>query len=494
MDLGKVLQALPTMRGREERNHALGAFVDRLDPYDVRHLQSLLLCKTFQMDVVGSLPLELVAQIFAYIDPVAVYRLQIVSRRWNFILRAPVVLKASLGPWCKNLHISNDLNSEAACVIYQEKAEKLHRFRTGRPYDERLYEMPKESCYSDRSSSTIQLVGDALIWIDPSRRILWTWNLCSGKRKPLFDVPRQTISKFSASTEAIAFATFNNTCYVTIGDETRSFKLPNSAIFKSMHCDGRMVACAGMIGFSAHLYIWDYDTRTGKSFTLGATEPPLAQCSPSPGNVHEIAVLLDSDVRLVTLFSVAHPPSFGTPYRSAAIHYAAYTFTGDQISQGSRSFDDITALELSQFLPVDNENRFALEAETDGRGGMDVNRFEFDRKTAKFTRKEEQLPKHLNRATSWWNDTFFQAVRPKGRKSEAIVCLRDRSNWHYRKLMEPESFENFEADLFQTYHASVLLSDKFAVHLARSELRIFSFDKHFIFPELEDVAGKPLKS
>ena len=79
MDLATLLQRLPKTHGRHHRDNALSDLLHQLDSHDVRHLQSLLKCITFQFDIVASLPLELVALIFSHVDPVATCRLRLVS-------------------------------------------------------------------------------------------------------------------------------------------------------------------------------------------------------------------------------------------------------------------------------------------------------------------------------------------------------------------------------------------------------------------------------
>lgn len=69
-------KALPT---HDARSTALEAFVNELTPYEWRKLHELTSSRTFQFDIVGQLPIELVAHIFSYLDTSTPYRLRLVG-------------------------------------------------------------------------------------------------------------------------------------------------------------------------------------------------------------------------------------------------------------------------------------------------------------------------------------------------------------------------------------------------------------------------------
>ena len=58
---------------------AISALADELSPYEWRQLKALLDARSFQFDIVGSLPPELVFHIFSYLDISTPFRLQTVS-------------------------------------------------------------------------------------------------------------------------------------------------------------------------------------------------------------------------------------------------------------------------------------------------------------------------------------------------------------------------------------------------------------------------------
>lgn len=64
---------LPTAESREK---ALEALLQEIDPYEWRHVHAITSQRSFQTDIIGRLPIELVIHIFAYLDPSTPYLLQ----------------------------------------------------------------------------------------------------------------------------------------------------------------------------------------------------------------------------------------------------------------------------------------------------------------------------------------------------------------------------------------------------------------------------------
>jgi hypothetical protein len=75
-----VVQAFRQKHTNRSRFEALEALTAELTPHEWRALQAKLNTKDFRYDIVGALPIELVASIFARVDVSTPYRLQRVSR------------------------------------------------------------------------------------------------------------------------------------------------------------------------------------------------------------------------------------------------------------------------------------------------------------------------------------------------------------------------------------------------------------------------------
>jgi hypothetical protein len=71
-----MIQAFRELHGNDSRRAALEALTRELSPFEWRDLASRLNARTFQYDIVGNLPVELVTSIFSHLDTSTPYRLQ----------------------------------------------------------------------------------------------------------------------------------------------------------------------------------------------------------------------------------------------------------------------------------------------------------------------------------------------------------------------------------------------------------------------------------
>jgi hypothetical protein len=78
METDALIAAFRRLRN-DGRREVMNALVNELTPYEWRTLKDITGARTFQYDIIGRLPVELVAQIFAYLDTSTPYRLQRVS-------------------------------------------------------------------------------------------------------------------------------------------------------------------------------------------------------------------------------------------------------------------------------------------------------------------------------------------------------------------------------------------------------------------------------
>lgn len=253
-----------------EREQALKALTAELSPHEWRALHATTSSRTFQFDVIGNLPVELVAQVFSHVDVAAPYRLQSVSRRWNNTLKSLHILKASLNQWYQGTVDFQD----ADYALCQKKACKINAFRTGKP--RKVYKITPKDEIKD-----MYLAGNSLIWQNPftagqeapeqqSRSVcvldLATWDL-----RFLGGEGRERIIDIFVSGEIVALTTWTNICYVHELHGKRgykTFRVPNAFYFSNVTCRGRTVACVSVNKHRAAVYIWEYDSQRGISFEI----------------------------------------------------------------------------------------------------------------------------------------------------------------------------------------------------------------------------------
>jgi hypothetical protein len=257
-----AFRLLPTNNSRRD---AVEALVDELTPYEWRTLRNITAARSFQLDIVGQLPVELVAHIFACLDTCAPYYLQRVSPQWRHVLQSPMVLKSSLYSWSSR---AVDLQ-ETDYSLCELRAKQVQAFRQGLPKRYFSIETHEPHCH-------VILVEDTLIWScltlpDSQARVIYVLDIKSWSLQKLQGDARETVHCLFASDQLVGFASKNNVCYVWAldGREKQKFRVPNTALFHSVTCRDNTVACAGCLDDHALVYIWNYDTRRGTSFNIG---------------------------------------------------------------------------------------------------------------------------------------------------------------------------------------------------------------------------------
>lgn len=75
-----LLQAFARLPTSDSRLDALEALIQELTPYEWRFVQSRTSTRTFQFDIIGCLPVELVSHIFSHLDTTTPWQLQHVGQ------------------------------------------------------------------------------------------------------------------------------------------------------------------------------------------------------------------------------------------------------------------------------------------------------------------------------------------------------------------------------------------------------------------------------
>jgi hypothetical protein len=259
-----LIAAFRQLHTNDSRLNAIEALAQELTSHEWRRLKEIAAARTFQIDIVGQLPLELVAQVFAHLDTSTPYRLQRVSRKWRHVLQSPEVLTDSLVSWYS--YTPQLLRADySLCKL---KAEAIHGFRYG---------SPKHHCRINIEHSHGQMIlkEDTLAFTiggqnDTTARTLHLFNIDTWRLHSLNGHARERISQIFISDDIAGFTTDSHVCYVSDLEDhgKHAFRVPSTALFQAVTCRGRTVACAGCLKNHAEVYIWNYDTQQGKSFSI----------------------------------------------------------------------------------------------------------------------------------------------------------------------------------------------------------------------------------
>jgi hypothetical protein len=158
--------------------------------------------------------------------------------------------------------------------LLELKAKAIQAYRHGKP----------KHCFKVVTpvSKHVILMADTLIWSPPpsigsESRIVNLFNITTWEMHTLNGNAREHIHHLFASNQIVGFTTRSNICYVSDlrGRGKRKFKVPNAALFQSLACRDRTVACAGILEDHVLVYIWNYDSQQGRSFTIASDCFPI---------------------------------------------------------------------------------------------------------------------------------------------------------------------------------------------------------------------------
>lgn len=162
--------------------------------------------------------------------------------------------------------------STADADFCRRKALSVHAFQHDRKPDLCFKLIPTSDKKHGYLGSALRLVGHTLILtplIGNELRSIDLFNFKTWRFSSIHGEAREKIEHVVASTQLVAFTTYNHRCYVfdlaTL--EGRKFHLLGQKI-GALHCRERTVAYATPMRDSYLVYIWDYDTRSGISINL----------------------------------------------------------------------------------------------------------------------------------------------------------------------------------------------------------------------------------
>ncbi|EKG20194.1 F-box domain cyclin-like protein [Macrophomina phaseolina MS6] len=257
------------------RRAALDGIVESLTTPEWRELLARLQQRDFRCDIVGSLPVELVSQIFHYLPPNAPFQYQQVCRQWQRVLSSTHVTGCSLDTWYSE-HDPRLAGEEAGLysdhlAVHRWKSDHVKRFREGRPYHGTFYygNWYGRLTAADRSEyPEADFVKDTLAWKE-LRRIV-TFNFRSGEHRSIMTDAREQIYTMKLTENLVAFFTiYSRVCHVYDLDtrERSHFTLMNQNV-EVFAAQGRTVLVASESrtpSWSTRLnvYIWNaLDKRT----------------------------------------------------------------------------------------------------------------------------------------------------------------------------------------------------------------------------------------
>ncbi|KAF2852369.1 hypothetical protein T440DRAFT_421283 [Plenodomus tracheiphilus IPT5] len=500
MEISRFIEAFRALHTTDSRQHALDALAGELTPHEWRALHAVTGSRTFQLDLVGQLPLELVAQIFAYLDVAHPYRLQLVSRQWHHVLKSTTVLTTGLHNWYQNTVDLRNVDY-ASCG---SMAQRIQAFRTFKPHSHfviRLHRYARDPI----------LAGDFVIWKPVSHRStdfersICVLNLTSWKFRELHGDAREGVHSIAASDELVTMATSLNVCYVweLHGRGFKKFRVPSTEYFDCITCRERTVACVGLFEDNISVYIWDFDSQRGRSFEIDRYFPkdhPLGLDSMGPGsyrgvNVEDgwMSLLLQpkssSIIIITTTLAHASETKELAQLDESVIVSSRYTYDGVLVDRSfspphgqhaNSRLPDLMYVQApgpySQLVPVDQRGRYLLPARCLP-SRIQVSNFvwlEFDEHLNQFVTTGQRSGGDLT--TVWWKDTFYESDRD-AREDHSMLKTTVGNTSGFKRTLQTfvEHGENCPEDL--SLFEESFLNENYLVRVGGYGLLVYCFDE-----------------
>ncbi|KAK7514807.1 hypothetical protein IWZ03DRAFT_226085 [Phyllosticta citriasiana] len=326
--------------GPHARRDALDAILGDLTSYEWRDMTNKLLRRSFHCDVVGSLPVELVALIFQHLPPNAPFLYQTVSRRWRDVLSSSHVISSTLAQWYSDADpkLQGEIQGPLQDVYGTQllKAEHAWRFQQNKPCCSRRY-----TCSSSRRSYrdyNAACVGDKICWLDnrESGRLLRLCNLRTGEMTAIAGEARESFLLCTLSRSIVAIlAPRGFYVYDIAKHEKRYFLLPHTGSTNTMALTaGENTVAVGHYRHPrrvADVYLHDAHEQKTRHISVNAPAPPEA-----PEELSLTALLLNEDRRIFTAFFMALERGQNDEFTDYyGLYCVSCSFDGDQLHSDS---------------------------------------------------------------------------------------------------------------------------------------------------------------
>jgi len=201
----------------------LNDIVDSLSGEEWRELQALLNRRSFQLDIIGNLPVEIVALVCSYIDISDATRCLGVSKRWQDLIMQPIVQETFLNQWYNSFELplvgARDLPSKE---LFKLRIDHAARFKKAAPYKtctqsfrndnaERFIGVNSQLTHSHYSHGLL-----AFTMVDPKRQpslrrddILQIHDFRNGEAKTIKTPARELILALTTTQNLIGYITFS---------------------------------------------------------------------------------------------------------------------------------------------------------------------------------------------------------------------------------------------------------------------------------------------
>ncbi|KAL5044446.1 hypothetical protein BDW71DRAFT_99566 [Aspergillus fruticulosus] len=214
-DIITRFKKLDTFPARRTVYHQI---IDQLNPHEWRDVQKRVNERTFQKDILGSLPLEVAVQIIQYLDVNDVHLLRRVSNRWHELLSSKSVCSVLFRQYTGG---SLDEEFKSTFARYSRRRSRLEQG------------FPVAHVQLDVSfGRDLDYCDGRYVWSDDGGTTIVVFELCSQKTQRFCTENRERFERFRISENMVAAITVRGYCHAWVirTEEMHTVRLPNTNI------------------------------------------------------------------------------------------------------------------------------------------------------------------------------------------------------------------------------------------------------------------------
>ncbi|KAK4495722.1 hypothetical protein PRZ48_012990 [Zasmidium cellare] len=244
--MADVPRIMTGIANKQDRLAMLEALVDDLT-VEERGALSHFLCR--KNDPFHILPLEVVVQTTAHWRFEDIWRYQLVSRQWRFVLASDEVLKQAVARWYT--HSPEDSARSSESVDPKAKAIQIQAMRTGRPFTRTRIAAPHRvnpRAVTPQASRSFALKGHRIAYtnqLSSGRPYVTVHDLITGTKTHYRTTAREEVCCLALSSSLIAYLNFQGKLYAqNLSDasaEPKEVRLPSSS-YAAFAADGHFCA------------------------------------------------------------------------------------------------------------------------------------------------------------------------------------------------------------------------------------------------------------
>ncbi|KAL4932273.1 F-box domain protein [Aspergillus undulatus] len=245
------------------RRTAYHKMIDELGPDEWRDVKERINERSFQKDILGSLPLELAVQIIQYLKLDELHLLRRVSKRWHKVLSSKSACSI-LYRLYTGASLTDDFQSTLA--RYSRKRLRLEQGNPSTLLPINLSHLPQWEI------DCLYLSNGKFVWLTDYETTITVYDTKTGKKQRFCTEHRERIGDYRLSSNVVAAFTMQGYCHawdLQTGEE-HTFRIPNPdvclfythgfriALYYEDHCEG-----SGQCGFIMH-----FDLQSKRSHSI----------------------------------------------------------------------------------------------------------------------------------------------------------------------------------------------------------------------------------